>query len=91
MVGVPMLKHEKTLCSNPKLFVLKPVNQRLSNTMGGSSFASAALLAPFLNALFAIGEESGWRGFLYPALSGWFPRVFDSLLIAQKSRAAFHS
>ena len=22
MVGVPMLKHEKTLCSNPKLFVL---------------------------------------------------------------------
>lgn len=32
MVGVPMLKHEKTLCSNPKLFVLKPVSQRLSNT-----------------------------------------------------------
>ncbi len=23
MVGVPMLRHEKTLCSNPKLFVLK--------------------------------------------------------------------
>ena len=32
MVGVPMLRHEKTLCSNPKLFVLKPVSQRLSNT-----------------------------------------------------------
>ena len=29
---MPMLKHEKTLCSNPKLFVLKPVSQRLSNT-----------------------------------------------------------
>ena len=39
-----------------------------------AQFASAVLLAPFLNALFAVGEEAGWRGFLYPALSGWLPR-----------------
>ena len=51
MVGVPMLRHEKTLCSNPKLFVLKPVNQRLSNTVCGLLGASrvcggAARLVP---------------------------------------------
>lgn len=27
-----------------------------------------ALIAPLLNALFGLGEEIGWRGFLYPAM-----------------------
>lgn len=39
-----------------------------------AQFASAALLAPFFNMIFAIGEEAGWRGFLYPALRGWLSR-----------------
>jgi membrane protease YdiL (CAAX protease family) len=30
--------------------------------------ASAILLAPFINLLFALGEELGWRGFLLPHL-----------------------
>lgn len=51
MVGVPMLKHEKTLCSNPKLFVLKPVSQRLSNT----SEVSTDMLASYVRPLRAAG------------------------------------
>ncbi|MCI1997970.1 MAG: CPBP family intramembrane metalloprotease [Olsenella sp.] len=39
-----------------------------------AQFAFAMLVAPFFNMLFAIGEEAGWRGFLYPALRGWLPR-----------------
>ncbi|MCC6098485.1 MAG: CPBP family intramembrane metalloprotease [Olsenella sp.] len=39
-----------------------------------AQFASAALLAPFFNMIFAIGEEAGWRGFLYPALRDWLSR-----------------
>lgn len=35
--------------------------------------ASSALLAPFLNALFAVGEEAGWRGYLYPVLKRLLP------------------
>lgn len=30
--------------------------------------ANAVLFAPFINMLLAVGEEAGWRGFLYPAL-----------------------
>lgn len=32
------------------------------------SFAQAFTYAPFLNALFAVGEEAGWRGAMYPML-----------------------
>lgn len=30
--------------------------------------AQALTVAPFINMLFAVGEEAGWRGFLYPRL-----------------------
>jgi len=33
-----------------------------------AQLAFAALVAPFLNMLLAVGEEAGWRGFLYPEL-----------------------
>lgn len=35
----------------------------------------AAAAGPTLNAIFALGEEAGWRGFLYRALGGSFYRV----------------
>ncbi len=34
----------------------------------GAQIALAILLAPFLNMLFALGEELGWRGYLLPKL-----------------------
>lgn len=34
----------------------------------GISFIQAITYAPWLNMLFAVGEEAGWRGFLYPNL-----------------------
>ena len=37
--------------------------------------------APFLNSLFALGEEIGWRGYLYPALRGRFSLVKTHVLV----------
>ena len=37
--------------------------------------------APFLNSLFALGEEIGWRGYLYPALKGRFSLVQTHVLL----------
>lgn len=34
-----------------------------------SQVVSAVLIAPFFNMIFGFGEEVGWRGFLFPALS----------------------
>lgn len=42
---------------------------------------SALTYAPFLNSLFAIGEEIGWRGYLYPALRKRFSIVQAHLLV----------
>ena len=37
--------------------------------------------APFLNSFFALGEEIGWRGYLYPALRGRFSIVQTHVLL----------
>ena len=37
--------------------------------------------APFLNSFFALGEEIGWRGYLYPALRGRFSLVQTHVLL----------
>ena len=37
--------------------------------------------APFLNSFFALGEEIGWRGYLYPALRGRFSLVQTHVLV----------
>lgn len=44
---------------------------------------------PFVNMLFAIGEEIGWRGFLYPELRKGFGRV-KTWLIGGVIWGAFH-
>jgi membrane protease YdiL (CAAX protease family) len=36
--------------------------------------ASAIIIAPAINLFFAVGEESGWRGFMVPALMGMMGR-----------------
>lgn len=36
--------------------------------MLAAQIAYAVIVAPLINMLFAIGEEAGWRGFLFPAL-----------------------
>ncbi|MBO4592467.1 MAG: CPBP family intramembrane metalloprotease [Eubacterium sp.] len=45
--------------------------------------------APFVNMFLAIGEEAGWRGFLYPELKKGFGRV-KTWLIGGLIWAAFH-
>lgn len=45
--------------------------------------------APIINMFFAIGEEAGWRGFLYPELKKNFSRV-KTWIIGGVVWAAFH-
>ena len=49
----------------------------------------AILLAPFLNISTAIGEEAGWRGFLYPELNKKFGKAM-TWIIGGIIWAAFH-
>ncbi len=42
---------------------------------------SAVILAPFINMLFALGEEIGWRGYLFPALAARMKPVYAHLLM----------
>ncbi|MGT2811278.1 CPBP family intramembrane glutamic endopeptidase [Streptococcus minor] len=41
---------------------------------------SSMTFAPLLNTFFALGEEIGWRGYLYPALRTKFPTLQSHLL-----------
>ncbi len=42
--------------------------------------ASAPLYAPFVNMFFALGEEVGWRGMLYPQLKSFFGKTKGRIL-----------
>ena len=44
------------------------------------SVLSSLFYGPFINALFALGEETGWRGFLFPQLKARFGRRKGRLL-----------
>ncbi|HEY3311161.1 MAG TPA: CPBP family intramembrane glutamic endopeptidase [Anaerolineales bacterium] len=70
---------------------LTMLNQALSRAPSGNNLPSAGqvaamqlafavLLAPFLNVVFALGEELGWRGFLLPRLLplGQWPAILLS-------------
>ena len=70
------------------------LNQLVTQTLGPSAdlpvsplFIAAAqiigslIFAPFINMFFALGEEIGWRGFLFPALSQRFSYVKAHLLV----------
>ena len=50
---------------------------------------AALIYAPFLNVVTAIGEEAGWRGFLYPELNKKFSRTV-TWIIGGAVWAAFH-
>ncbi|SDY18246.1 CAAX protease self-immunity [Ruminococcaceae bacterium YAD3003] len=47
------------------------------------------LIAPFINIVTAIGEEAGWRGFLYPELNKKFGKA-STWIIGGICWAAFH-
>ncbi|MBR5386900.1 MAG: CPBP family intramembrane metalloprotease [Clostridiales bacterium] len=50
---------------------------------------AACIYAPFLNIITAIGEEVGWRGFLYPELNKSFGKI-GTWLIGGTIWGAFH-
>jgi membrane protease YdiL (CAAX protease family) len=49
----------------------------------------SVLIAPFINIITAIGEEAGWRGFLYPELNKRFGKV-GTWLIGGTIWGVFH-
>lgn len=53
------------------------------------SMIQCVTYAPFINMFLAIGEEAGWRGFLYPELGKRFSRV-TAWIIGGAIWAAFH-
>jgi len=53
------------------------------------TFLQCLIEVPFINMLFAIGEEAGWRGFLYPELRKNFSRI-NTWLIGGTIWGAFH-
>lgn len=57
----PMMR--EALAQSPQTQVLPPVE-----ILVATQLVFALTLAPFINVLFALGEELGWRGFLLPKL-----------------------
>lgn len=55
-----------------------------------SQLASAILLAPFINLIFALGEELGWRGYLLPQLCNRLS-VAKSILISTVIWGVWHA
>ena len=53
------------------------------------SLGSGVLIAPFFNIITAIGEETGWRGYLYPELNKSFSRA-KTWIIGGIIWAVFH-
>lgn len=51
-----------------------PEGQSLTSPAVVGMLAVTLLTAPFFNTLFGLGEEIGWRGYLYPALAREMPR-----------------
>ena len=49
----------------------------------------ALIIAPFINVFAAIGEETGWRGFLYPELNKSYGKI-GTWLIGGAVWSAFH-
>lgn len=76
---------------------IDPVEYKQSLEMAGLNMQTLSLIqmiqcvtyAPFVNMLLAIGEEAGWRGFLYPELNKKFSRVL-TWIIGGVVWAAFH-
>ncbi|MCI6018141.1 MAG: CPBP family intramembrane metalloprotease [Clostridiales bacterium] len=50
---------------------------------------TAVTLAPFMNMVFALGEEVGWRGFMTPMLKEWFG-CKKAMVLSGIIWAAFH-
>lgn len=51
------------------------------NLVALAQIISAVTYAPLINSLFALGEEIGWRGYLYPALREKFSPLQSHLLV----------
>lgn len=49
--------------------------------IAATQFMSAITIAPLINSIFAMGEEIGWRGYLYPTLKKRFSPIKAHLLI----------
>ena len=64
---------DPTLSAYAALMQVEPLPAEQAPAMLGVVAVFALLLAPFINAIPAVGEEAGWRGMLYPTLAGLLP------------------
>lgn len=53
---------------------------QMSGFMIGATQVVNALVGAFLNLFFAVGEEAGWRGYLYPQMRSRFGRAGGNIL-----------
>ena len=88
--GSYMLKAVEATGVDPAEYVQALEQQGLSmQTMMLITLLQCVTYAPFVNMFLAVGEESGWRGFLYPELKKRFGRV-TTWIIGGAIWAAFH-